>query len=332
MKENLKIVSAVVLAFFVSSTIVYFFVKDNQSQSNIPGIDTKLFYSSLDPKAHKVFLVGSSHVASLNSTIIQNIFTENKANYTIYNLGRSGDLPHDRYYTGELDHMISSKPDLVIWGLSFRDFENQQHYINNANSDQKVNDNSFTKLPDVQEYVRKNLSIENLVKDKLEIYVSPRIVTTVTLINTLGIHGVSDYAEARLPFAQVDINSIHVLSDKNTLKSQAEQATPFQGIMVNGSEEDSMKLTIEKLHASHIKIVLFSTPQSSEYLDTISDSDKKKFASILQELSTKYNVPVFNLQDQYANMNIWHDVNHVANFANQPNDDIAKIIMSEIDL
>ena len=81
-----------------------------------------LFYSqNFDPNQKKIYLIGSSQVHRINATYVQNYISQTEKDFKIFNLGIAGDQPTKR--DDSLQKMIGTNPVMVVYGLTFRDFE-----------------------------------------------------------------------------------------------------------------------------------------------------------------------------------------------------------------
>ena len=60
---------------------------------------------------------------------------------------------------------------------------------------------------------------------------------------------------------------------------------------------------------------------------------KQKLKHILDEISSEFDIPIYNFTNNYASLDIWADPSHVAFNKNSIiySDDIAKMILKEID-
>ena len=83
--------------------------------------ENKFFSKDFDNN-NKIILIGSSHVGQLNTTKIKEIVNLNqKPNYEIFNLAYNTDTPTRR--TIFSDKIILIKPKIIVWGISYRDFQ-----------------------------------------------------------------------------------------------------------------------------------------------------------------------------------------------------------------
>ena len=80
------------------------------------------FYSQhFDSDSHKILILGSSHVGQLNTTLVNEIISQRHPNYVVYNLASAGDTPQKRLKS--ISQIISLKPDMILYGVSYRDFD-----------------------------------------------------------------------------------------------------------------------------------------------------------------------------------------------------------------
>jgi len=84
---------------------------------------------------------------------------------------------------------------------------------------------------------------------------------------------------------------------------------------------------------NNVKVVLFTTPLSKNFLEILPDSDEQTLDIILQNLSEEFDVKIYDLKDKYTELSIWRDPTHIVNSETAMifNKDIAEIISSEID-
>ncbi len=116
-QSNLHTILYVSLAFIVSITLFLYVM------SILPDSEFTVqqeYYSQNLTKEKKIFLIGSSHIFPLNTTHISLQLENAGHNYKIYNLAFGSDVPETRLRT--MDLLISQQPDLVVYGLGFRDF------------------------------------------------------------------------------------------------------------------------------------------------------------------------------------------------------------------
>ena len=116
--SNSKITLSVLSVLLFSFLLVIFFM--NTYSSSIADNKIAFYHQDFDASEKKLFLVGSSDVAQINEVFIQNFIFDSKSNYKIYNLGYGEDKPAKRL--AYINDIISAKPEIVVYGISFRDF------------------------------------------------------------------------------------------------------------------------------------------------------------------------------------------------------------------
>ena len=79
------------------------------------------FYSNHVSDEKQIFILGSSQVVAINATRVDNYLSINGYDYDVYNLAQISDTPKQRLET--LDMIISSKPEIIVYGVGPRDFQ-----------------------------------------------------------------------------------------------------------------------------------------------------------------------------------------------------------------
>jgi poly-D-alanine transfer protein DltD len=81
-----------------------------------------------------------------------------------------------------------------------------------------------------------------------------------------------------------------------------------------------------------VKMIIFHPPFHKYYLDLISNESKENFKIIMNKISDKYDIRIYDLHEKYVDLNIWSDLVHVAYNPDSMifTDDISKIILEEI--
>ncbi len=130
-KISLYAICSVVLAFSILITVDFFqyyqLQNDGKDFSKILDIigqekiaQANFFSKPLEFDENNIFLIGSSHIKSLNTTFIQDQLSKNNQDFIVYNLAVGADSPEERLKN--LDLLISSKPKIVVYGIAYRDF------------------------------------------------------------------------------------------------------------------------------------------------------------------------------------------------------------------
>ena len=304
----------VVLAFALLFVFLNFVA--TAKPDGIPESDFARTVSLDDNK--KIFILGSSYVGRINASLLQNYLYSHGYKYSVYNLARSSDLPKLRLQ--EIDTIIAMKPDIVVYGVGFRDFEKlAQTRPENI-------------LPNIQEVLTKQMSL-----DKLVVYLNhhglgnPQ-VSTLKLLQM--IYGETERAYANdTPFypAHSKADFYRKIKTNDQLQKEILKLATFRGIS-NTEDFQAMEKILDKFSRNNIKVILFSTPYSIYFLDTISSVDKRAYVSILEDLHKKFNVPTYVMLDKYARYKIWTDSTHVSldSVGNLFTFDIGKMVIKVI--
>lgn len=271
------------------------------------------FYSENVTSQKKVFLIGSSQIGQLNATHVERYLLANNKDYKVYNLAIPGDTAKERLVS--VDKIISLKPSVVVYGVGFRDFENQNLSINE------------NILPSPNQIIL-NIIPKDL-KENLNIFQSPKRVIAKLLLNFEK----KDIIESNTPFYHLIFNK--TIDDKKELQEELNRIS-FTGIRTDSENENrvALKAIITKLQQNDIRVIILATPYHKSYLDILPQDYIQKFNTILNEIKTLYGVKIYSLQDEYENTDsIWADYEHVAQRSNALiySEDVAKMILMEIE-
>lgn len=216
-----------------------------------------------------------------------------------------GDTPEKRLK--ELDQIIANKPEIIFYGISYRDFSFP--YVNKD-----------VILPDPQFFI-----LDSIYPNFYDIVPSNPQLITKTVINKI----IRNPEEPHFEMSE-DNKKRKLATDDELRKSKVENilwnnvATPYKNI-------DALHQIIEQLHDHEIKIVIFTTPLHKYYLDSLSDNQKKNFSILLNDLEKKYGLNIYHFEEKYAELNMWDDLSHISPNENVTawNNDIAEMIMME---
>ena len=92
------------------------------------------------------------------------------------------------------------------------------------------------------------------------------------------------------------------------------------------------KEIIELLQKNDVQVIIFVLPQQKYFLDLVPEDDQAIFYASLEEIKNEFDIKIYDLSDDYADLNIWMDHNHVAYNKKSMifSDDIYKIISKEM--
>lgn len=308
----------IVLSIFIAFIITFgsFFVMLSIFDFSTSIKDHEFFKQEFDPNLNKIFLLGSSHVGSLNSTLIIEKVSNFDNNFVVYNLAYDSDDPEKRNET--LEKLISLKPKIIFYGISYRDFESN------------IKQDFF--LPDP------NHAIDLLFTNNDFENINPRLITLKgikTIFNYTQIFpSSSKISFPNTPFIQPSKTSTIILNDEELHKEIPEIILQKNNSIIdlNGQKYEKFVHIVERLKQENITLVVFTTPLHPKYVEQISNFEKLAFQEILSNISNDYNVVIYNFTNTYNQYNIWNNLSHVA--LNDDSDvysnDVANMIISEI--
>jgi hypothetical protein len=323
---------SILIAFLIAFSFLFIFLKNNSQ--DLSKWENE-FYSQNFDDSRKIFILGSSHTGHLNATSIENYLSIHFKDHRVYNLSITGDRPSQRL--GTIDQLISAKPDLVIYGVGFRDFENIA--FENTN---ELNSNMMeTILPNPIEFLKQTISLHLLTGYDFNFLQSPKGITFKFIHDILVPSDSSTklFVE-NMPFFHPEPRDIkiNVLNSTPEYFMKVKQAIhiSFTGIKSPEKNMDVFALNkiLTKLRENNIKVIIFTTPYYKTYFDMLPNSYESVFDSIIDDIDKQNNVKNYLLHKKYTNYtNIWTDFNHVAlnQNVNIYNEDIAEIILNEIE-
>ena len=325
MNKNLKISFLILIALGISFSIFviviqYFYEKQITSEYH----DEEKYYNSITNTQKKIFILGSSHVNALDPFFIENELKANNEDYQVYNFGKMANRPQRTLET--MDLIISAKPDIIVYGIAARDFVDIQ----------SINQPSIHKsewfLPDPSSiFDELSTSLNKFNIQILEKNFSPKLVTVKALRGMTELS--QDYIKA--PFFRFDYKRDFTTMTDAELKNEIGTDIEFVNIETPDKNNDviALKKIINKLKANNIKLILFTTPQHKYYLEHISDSEKKSFNLILEDIENNSNLKVNSLIGKYSELDIWRNPTHIAvsKVSTVYSQDIIKIILHEIE-
>ena len=301
-----------------------------------------IFFSKwFDLNEKKIFILGSSEVKAINTTQVHEYLLYNDRNYTVYNLAIPADRPESRWNTNSLELIIETKPEIILYGISYRDFMDALPNVQSSNKP------TNSPLPDPSRMLPEiYFKLKSYTNNNLEFLDNPKLVT-LSLIKSegrtfLGVKNPADGALAEpgtiIPYPnaifKVNHADITTLSDQQLKNHFFIHGVEFNGISVPWENPHviSFEKIIDKLGQNNIKVIVFTTPKSKYYLNSMPVSEKEHFDSILDDISKKHHVKIYQtLWDKYKNLEVWSDPTHVSINSDGLiySTDIAKIILNE---
>ena len=300
------IIISLIISFSISFSIFLIFQQENWQTLNT---NIEYFYSQNSlVNEPKILLVGSSEIGMLNASHVQLIVNEKFYDYTVYNLAISSDKPSKRIH--ELEKINSLNPKLIVYGVGFRDFSNEQLPTN--------------LLPNP-----KNLMNDFLSENSPDFLENPKLVTLNVIKNSLDYTNTPENLEKNTPFFP------YLIEYNQITKLEKLEQQPNSGLEINISDLEknreflALKEILFTFSEKKIPTILLLTPHNSYYLNSLSENNKQNFSIIINEINLNNYTQVYSLMQNYSNYNIWFSENHITHHSDgiQYSDDLGKIII-----
>ena len=325
-----KIIFSILVSLVVSILIVLYIHSIYPEPVTDATTDNTFYFTKFDPNKERVFLIGSSNIGQLNTTMINELILENNPSFEVYNLAISSDEPSSRLQ--HIEKTIGLKPKLVIYGLTYRDF--QLCGFNSEICDTKIH---HFLLPDIKKIIENNLPKE-IQQNKF----NPELTTLRLIRESFGGSGIftENYKIwlPNMPFYYIDPNFHHTIIEKDEeLENQSNMMKKdgyVMDISENSQDVKALKTIIKSFKENDIKLVLYLMPQNQQYyLDNISEKDKQDFNLLINVISDEFDIPLYNFTYAYSNDKIWGDTRHISYNINAKifSQDMAQIILNEIE-
>lgn len=312
-RKNYKILCSLFLSTVIA-TMSLLFVLNNYPSTTFQEIEKNTFFNKdFDVNEKKIFIFGASQTGRINSIHVDDIISKSFENYSVYNLSYDGDLPKTRHKL--LTQTLSLEPEIIFYGVSYRDFANIES--------KQSSDFSLIKYVDI------------ITNNKYELdSLNPKLATLKAIKELTP--GKSLSSENRIVLSNSPLMTLSTPATKIKPQNELDKSViliPPQIDVEQNEQVNYFQKSILQIKNKDIPIIIFTTPLSQSYLDNISDSDKQNLKYILNEISAEFNIPIYNFTNNYASLDIWADPSHVAFNKNSIiySDDIAKMILKEID-
>jgi len=323
---NLRIIATVCSAFLVTFLSLYL-ITDWYADNFERASWEKSFYSQdFDPDKKKLFLLGSSFTVRINQTSIEDYLSKHGEIYDVYNLGIPVDLPSERI--DSIDWIISSKPDVIVYVVGFRDIETTENDIkqNSQHQDQIFNISMF-KIPALSSFFTENsvlgFEFSNTQNPKLiSLKILDAQLTNKRMgppMNLLPKHPFQ--GQGPLPFLT-----------QEEMNEKFQKLRFFHKVNLEGENAKSLKQIISKLTENDIKVLILLNPYHKIYLSQVPDEKWNLISSWYQGISDEHSVTIIDLHDKYSDLNIWNDWRHVGYHTNSTiyYNDISASILKEL--
>ncbi len=329
--QSIKISTVAIIALLIPFILLIFseniWNEDFSKNSNEIKLieEKKLFFKEImeliennSSNQRNIFLLGSSHVIRINATQVNELILDEDVK--IYNLGISADQPTTRL--NDLDKIISTNPEIVVYGISYRDFEFPYQNLPPLN------------FPEPQYIFYTQLGIGNIFDSIFPSnpqWLTKNILKDIVQMNPSKINKQEKIIQSNTPFFEYDKEpKIKTNKDLKKMKPTLEMSwTDTNPKMKNIYALDKI---ITELHNHEIKVIIFTTPLHEYYLNSLSDSQKNQFLELKKQLTEKHKIKIYNFEEKYNELNIWADISHISYHRNatEYNKDIAEIISMEM--
>jgi len=313
-------------------------------EKNYLSIEEQMFYSqNFDQNEKKIFIFGASPINAINSNIVNSIIHEKDVNFKTYNLGKGSDDPNKRKDSLEL--IIKSKPELVLYGIGYRDF--QAKIPTNVNSEtMKIR----SILPDPHDFFEENVMAKLKFYDLEFDYLKNPKLSTLQMIKSFNIKKIETNntplnldenhplrTPEQIQKAYTKKSDQHLQDLGENVKSSIER----YGIEPNYKNRYSISLynIIDELQQNNIQVILFTHPHHKYFLESMPHEEQEKFIKIINDAKKEFKISVNMLHDKYTEKENWSDLIHIYynyNLTENNEDsieyskDIANIILNEM--
>lgn len=310
-----KIVTYTIIAILASIAILAI-MEIQFPLKKIKAMDENIneqFFDQDFSKTKNIILLGTSHVAGANTTVInEKINTELKDKYTVYNLGYGSDNPSKR--TKQIDKIISMNPKIVFYGISYYD---------------------FPAVPDKDRLLSKALEFLSDTVHQGNDFDNPQLFTRSHLFPSKDLASKNKSTLTDHCFS-IKNTPFDEYCDRNrkadTIQELKELPAPVWPTDYANERMNALSEIIEKFQKRDIKVVIFVTPVHKDYyIDRLSDYQKNSFEDVLKIIRERHHVDTYDFRYKYDNLPIWSDTSHII----QSNgsiyeEDIARMIIEEI--
>ena len=308
-RKKIMISSLLIIILLISTLIlleIYFPLKLKNPQPSEKEL-IQNFYSQDFSKTNNVVLIGSSHTGMINSTVVQkNVNSSLDAEYIVYNIASDGNIPPMRL--SQTDQIISMKPKLILYGISYRDLLSTQ---TNQLGDDYILENTKTIL-------------SKLLNDDKNFENPQRYVR---------LHLSNDGYQTLLPDCIFNLNTplYRYCSDYYIPKTYDDLKYQNPTLLTNLSQRNLNALNnmLDRFNDEGIKTVIFITPTHQLYLDDLTDSQKIIFDESIKRLEEKYG-KIYDFRGKYDDLPIWMNTSHIVTNNSIFDLDVAKIIVEQV--
>ena len=283
-------------------------------------IDSK-FFSNDFSNNRTMFVVGSSQTGALNVTKINDIISskiiDDEVPISVYNISLPGSTPF--HELKHVDLIISSHPEMIFYGISYRDF----HFPVKSNTD------NFSYI-DLQ-----SISSKALSSSVIDIVPSnPQLLTRVVLRDIFQDKQKTDVeinteTIPKTPFYKYQKNPTTMLEEE--LRRSIKGPTTWTGSVTQYKNINALEEYIKQVTDNDIKVVIFQVPLQKYYLKSLSASQIENMNKLIEDLEKKHSIKTYDFREKYSELDIWDTPSHVSyqSHITQYVQDVSEMILLE---
>lgn len=319
----IKISISVLLALSISILAFYAFHESFPPQQVSDIHDHHFFVDKINESSNKVLLLGGSGAGQLNSTMIHQSLSNEFENYSFYNLAYNADTPKLRHKS--INETMMLKPELILYGLTYYELNGYvwETVDKNPQPLPKIELNPTKLLSDNDPFLEINpkQTTLNFIRDSFaDSNLFPNKKDRFQLSNS--------------PFTFFDEYQTIISNDENlkTVSSDFVETRVKQNPLIAKEQLYHLENIIETSKTNNVEFVIIILPQQKYFLELVPDRDNFLFYDSLNKLKNKFNITIYDMSNDYADLDIWQDHNHVALHPKSTifSEDIYKIIIKEL--
>jgi len=307
MRANINISLYVGIAFTISLVLLFsFFIMYEK------GILTIIQINEIEiGDKNTVFLLGTSYVATLNATHIQNILEENGFNMAVIHPTHSRITPT----LEKLNDIISNKPQLIVYGIGFMDIGFMP-----VESDDYKEDCTFSSIYDmdisknIEHANTSNVDDEQKFEDVNIFSQNPQDMTMEIIQNIVEYKNAHDVYRQNITNNYIELNHLNLFNKITPNKDLAKTISHdyCMHFDTRDTELNNLDIIFAEFYKNNIDVIVFITPYPEPYLNELPQTLKTELISNIKTVSEKYNFQVHDISDKFKNKNIFSDHTHVA--------------------
>jgi len=319
-KISISVLFALTFSILAFYSFHEFFPPQQVSDIN----DHQFFLDKSNEFSNKILLLGGSGAGQLNSTLTDQYLKNENSDLVFYNLAYNADTPKLRYKS--IDQTIMLKPNLILYGLTYYDTNG---YV------WETLDKNPQPLPSIR--LNPTQFFQTNTDPFLEI--NPKETTLKFIRNSFAD---SDLFQKKKDYIQLPHSPFTFFDEYQTIISDKKDLENISANYVENRVKQTPSITqeqiaylekiIKKSQDNEIKFAIILLPQEKHFLELVPDTDNKLFYSSLNKLKEKYNITIYDMSNNYSDLDIWQDHNHIALHNNSSifSEDIYNIIMREL--